>query len=65
MIYYSLGRKYMPEKENSRVKVLSKKNNHIEIEKIFNYRIFRVSKEKLLLINKYKLALTIYIIINN
>ena len=55
----------MPEKENSRVKVLSKKNNHIEIEKIFNYRIFRVSKEKLLLTNKYKLALTIYIIINN
>ena len=45
--------------------ILNKRNNHIKTRKIFIYNIPKVNKNGLLLANKYKLSITIYIIRNN
>ena len=58
-IYYTLR------KENGRADALSKKNDYIEIEEIFNYSILKINKDKLLLVNKYKLNIILYIIKDN
>ena len=59
MIYYTQGEK------NGRSNILSKKNNHIETRKIFNYNIFKANKNKLLLVNKPELGIIICIIRDN
>ena len=42
--------------------MLNKRNNHIKINKIFNYIILKFNKDRFLLENKNKLDITIYII---
>ena len=59
MIYYIL------ENENSRVVTLSRRNNYIETKKIFNHNIFKINKNRLLLKNKHKLGIIVYIMRNN
>lgn len=54
LIKYKFIIHYILKKENSRANTLSRKKNHIKITKIFNYSIFTVSKDRLLLVNKYK-----------
>lgn len=45
--------------------IIYKRNNHIKMIKIFNNNNFIISQDKLLLANKHKLSIIIYIIINN
>ena len=52
-------------KENSKINILNGKNNQIKINKIFNYSIFKINKNRLLLPNKYKLDIILYNIKNN
>lgn len=53
-----------PKKNNGRVDILNRKSYHIEIRKIFIHSILKV-KKILLLANKYKLNITIYIMRDN
>ena len=56
---------YILEKKNDEVDKLYKRNNHIKNQKIFYYSIPKATKNRLLLVNKYKLDLIICIIKNN
>ena len=51
MIYYIL------KKKNGNIDILNKKNNFIKTKEIFNYNIFKVNKNKLLLRNKHNLCI--------
>ena len=55
MIYYTLR------KENGRADILSRKNNYIETKKLFSNIIFKVNENRLLLVNKHRLNVIIYI----
>ena len=59
IIYYTFKNK------NRRADIFSKKIHYIETKKIFNYNILKVNKIELLLANKYKLDIRIYIIKDN
>ena len=52
-------------KKNSKADTLSRKNDYIETKEIFNYNISKINKNRLLLTNKYRLKIIIYIIKDN
>jgi len=52
-------------KDNNKTNALSKKSNYIKMKKSFNYNILKIYKNKLLLINKYKLNATLRIFKDN
>ena len=52
-------------KKNSRADILSRKNDYIETKEIFNYNISKINKNRLLLTNKHRLKIIIYIIKDN
>ena len=45
--------------------MLNRKKNYIETRQIFNHNIFKVNKNKLLLLNKFKLDIILCIIKND
>ena len=50
---------------NNRANILSKRSNYIETKKLFNYNILKINKNKLLLVNKYKLNTILQILKDN
>ena len=62
---YKFRIQYILNKNNSRADILSRKNNYIETKKLFNYSIFKINKNKLLLANKYKLNTILQILRDN
>ncbi len=50
---------------NNRANILSKRSNYIETKKLFNYNILKINKNKLLLVNKYKLNTILQILRDN
>ncbi len=48
-----------------KVDSFSKRSNYIKTKKLFNYNILKVNKNKLLLVNKYKLNIIFQIYKNN
>ncbi len=62
---YKFRIQYILDKDNSRADVFSRKNNYIETKKLFNYSIFKINQNRLLLANKYKLNTTLQILRNN
>ena len=55
----------LQKKKNRKINTLNKSNNYIKTKKNFNSNIFKVNKNELLLINKYRLSIIFSIIINN
>jgi len=62
---YKFKIQYILDKNNDKVDTLSKRNNYIETKKSFNYNILKINKNKLLLINKYELNVTLQILQDN
>ncbi len=62
---YKFRIQYILNKNNSRADTLSRKNNYIEIKKLFNYNILKINKNRLLLTNKYKLNTILQILRDN
>ena len=52
---YKFRIQYILNKNNNKVDAFNKRNNYIKTKKLFNYSILKINKNKLLLINKYKL----------
>ncbi len=62
---YKIKIQYILDKNNSKVDTLNKRSNYIETKKLFNYNILKINKNKLLLINKYKLNIILQILRDN
>ncbi len=62
---YKFRIQYILDKNNSRADTLSRQNNYIETKKLFNYNIFKINKNRLLLTNKYKLNTILQILQDN
>jgi len=52
-------------KTNNRANILNRRSNYIKTKKLFNYNILKINKNKLLLINKYKLNIILQIFKDN
>ncbi len=58
-ILISISLIYLSKREYNR------RNNYIKTKKLFNYNIFKINKDKLLLANKYKLNTILHILKDN
>ena len=62
---YKFKIQYILDKDNNKANALNKRSNYIKTKKLFNYNIFKINKNKLLLANKYKLNIILQIFRNN
>ncbi len=62
---YKFKIQYILDKDNNKANALNKRSNYIKTKKLFNYNIFKINKNKLLLVNKYKLNVILQILRDN